>query len=176
MSNEISVRPATRRDLPGVVSLFLEVLRQIPYYNELTKRDEPGKYTLEKLRARLRDDGYSVTVAEDESGLLGFAFTRFDDHVIWIEWFGVSPGSRRHGVGSAILQELVRTAPARSSHKVWCDSRTTNEPVRATFRRNGFREVARLENHWYGQDFILWERLAGAAVKTTQKRLTANRP
>jgi len=159
MSKEILVRPATRRDLPRVVSLFLEVLRLIPYYNELTKRDEPRKYTLEKLRTRLRDDSYSISVAEDDTGLLGFAFTRFDDYVIWIEWFGVSPRSRRRGVGSAILQELVRTAPMRKAHKVWCDSRTTNEPVKATFHKNGFREVATLRNHWYGQDFILWERL-----------------
>lgn len=160
MSGAVSVRPAEQSDLRAVASMFREVLRLIPYYNALAKRDEPPKYTLAMLRARLRADKQSVTVAEDGTGLLGFAFSRFDDYVIWIEWFGVSPRSRRSGVGSAILQYLVRTAPDRKAHKVWCDTRTTNEPAKATFRRNGFREIARLKEHWYGEDYILWERAA----------------
>ncbi len=158
MRSDISVRAATQREVPEVVSMFLEVLRLIPYYNELAKHDEAAKYTASNLRTRLRDDAYSVTVAEDDSGLIGFAFTRFDDYVIWIEWFGVDPASRRRGVGSAIIQGLIRTAPTRKAHKIWCDTRITNEPAKATFRKNGFRQIAKLKNHWYGQDFILWER------------------
>jgi len=155
----VSLRTAKESDLPQVVSLFQKILTRIPYYNAATKRDEPSKYTIQLLRGKLRDDKYSVMVAQDESGLVGFAFTRFDDYLIWIDWYGVDPKSRRRGVGSAILQELIRTAPERKAHKVWCDSRTTNEPAKAALRRNGFKAVAELRNHWYGQDFILWERV-----------------
>jgi len=154
----VSVRAAKESDLPEVVSLFLRVLAGIPYYNAATKREDPPRYTIQRLRAKLRDDKYSVMVAQDKSGILGYAFTHFDDHLIWIDWYGVDPKSRRKGVGSAILQQLIRTAPRRKAHKVWCDTRTTNEPAKATLRRNGFSEIAQLRNHWYGQDFILWER------------------
>jgi GNAT superfamily N-acetyltransferase len=42
-------------------------------------------------------------VAEDSSGIIGFVFNRFDDYLIWIEWFGVDQDARREGVGSALI-------------------------------------------------------------------------
>lgn len=98
-------------------------------------------------------------VAEDSSGIIGFVFNRFDDYLIWIEWFGVDQDARREGVGSALIQALVRIAPKRKAHKIWCDTRSTNEPAKATFLKNGFRDLVELKNHWYGEDYILWERL-----------------
>ncbi|MGA2663691.1 MAG: GNAT family N-acetyltransferase [Nitrososphaerales archaeon] len=156
----VTARPATEGDLKDVVSLFREMLDAIPYYNVLAKEGERGKYTLRSLKAKLRGDEHSVLVVRDGSRLLGFAFSHFDDHLIWLDWFAVNPAFRRRGVGSAMLRKLVETAPARKAHKVWCDSRTTNGPAKATLRKNGFREIAELEDHWYGQDFILWERPA----------------
>lgn len=157
-NSKVSVRRSTDDDLPRVATLFQEVVAGIPYYNRLSKRSESEKWSLEVLRAKLRGDAYSILVAHDENEILGFAFTRFDDYLIWIEWFGVDPASRRSGVGSALVQEVVRTAPERKAHKVWCDTRSNNTPAKSTFRKNGFRELVLLKNHWYGEDYILWER------------------
>jgi ribosomal protein S18 acetylase RimI-like enzyme len=46
----------------------------------------------------------------------------------------------------------------RGAHKVWCDSRANNAPAKSLFRKIGFRKIALIEKHWYGLDFILWER------------------
>lgn len=156
----LSARAAKEGDLGDVVSLFREMLNATPYYNGLAKKGERAKYTAGSLKAKLREDRYSVLVVRGGPGLLGFAFSHFDDYLVWLDWLAVDPAFRRRGVGSALLQKLVETAPARRAHKVWCDSRTTNEPSMATLRSNGFREIAELKNHWYGQDFLLWERSA----------------
>jgi ribosomal protein S18 acetylase RimI-like enzyme len=179
-SREVGVRKATVEDLPRVASLFQEVLAGIPYYNRLAKQNESKKWSLRTLRTKLRDDAYSILVAHDEHGILGFAFTRFDDYLIWIEWFGVDPKSRRDGVGSALIQELVRTASMRNAHKVWCDTRSNNVPAKSTFRKNGFRELVELKDHWYGEDYILWERslrkcLSRGPVRT-KRLMSALRP
>ena len=134
------------------------MLSSIPYYNETAKKDERSKHTVGYLRDKLRADRYAVLVAHDGSGILGFTISRWDDYLVWLEWLVVDSGSRRRGVASALLQKLIETAPARRAHKVWCDTRTTNEPAKATFRRNGFRPIAELKNHWYGEDYILWEK------------------
>jgi ribosomal protein S18 acetylase RimI-like enzyme len=156
---EITVRAGAKGDIDDIVSLFRNVLKTIPYYNALAKKEEHSKYNVKSLEEKLREDKYSVLVARSDSALLGFAFSHFDDYLIWLDWFAVNPRLLRLGIGSAILEKLVETAPERKAHKVWCDTRTTNEPSKATLRKNGFREIAELKNHWYGQDFILWERL-----------------
>ncbi len=102
-SNAIRVRDAKERDLPQVVRLFRKVLLGIPYYNTLAKSSERRKWGLSTLRSKLRYDKHSVMVAEDSSGIIGFVFNRFDDYLIWIEWFGVDQDARREGVGSALI-------------------------------------------------------------------------
>jgi len=139
--------------------MFRRMLDTIPYYNAIAKRDERAKRTLPYLEAMLRAERYAILVAKEQSDILGFAISRYDDRLIWLEWLVVDSASRRKGVGSALLRKLIETAPRRRAHKVWCDTRTTNEPAKATFRKNGFREIAEVKNHWYGEDYILWEKL-----------------
>lgn len=162
----VSVRTATEADLQEVVLLFREVLANIPYYNSMARKGERSKYTVRDLRTKLRNDKYSVVVARDKSGLLGFAFSHFDDYLIWIDWLAVNPTSRRLGVGSLIIRKVIKTSSERRAHKIWCDTRSTNEPAKLTLRKNGFREIAVVRNHWYGQDFILWERPVQTAKRT----------
>ena len=134
------------------------MLDALPYYNALAKKGERAKYTAKSLKSKLREDNYSVLVAKDGSGLLGFAISHLDDYLVWLDWFMVDPKARRKGVGSALLHAMMETAPRRGAHKVWCDCRTDNEASKAILKRNGFARIAEVRNHWYGQDFILWER------------------
>ena len=156
--SSIRVSAATNEELPRVLRWFRAMLDEIPYYNAIAKRDERAKHTISYLRDKLRADRYAVLVARDGSRILGFTISRFDDHLIWLEWLVVNSDSRRRGVASALIQKLIETAPKRNAHKIWCDTRTTNEPAKSTFRKNGFREIAEVKNHWYHEDYILWER------------------
>ena len=55
------------------------------------------------------------------------------------------------------MEALKASLPARGAHKVWCDSRADNVESIATLERAGFRRIASLENHWFNQDYLLWE-------------------
>jgi RimJ/RimL family protein N-acetyltransferase len=161
MALEITVRKAEATELSEVVKLFSEILRDIPYYNPLAKESEAKKYTVPKLARKLSHDPYSVLVATNSYGrIVGFSFNHFDDFTIWIDWFGVEQSSRNKGVGLAILKATLENAIKREAHKVWCDCRSSNEPSKNLLRKAGFREIAEIKNHWYKQDFILWEKFA----------------
>ena len=143
----------------GASKLFTKILQKLPYYNSLAKEYEAKKYTRRKLARNLKDDHHSVIVAkEGPRSIVGFCFNHFDDFTIWIDWFGVDRSARGRGVGVAILGETFKTAKERGAHKVWCDCRSSNQPSKNLLRKVGFRNLVEIKNHWYGQDFILWEK------------------
>src|ERR1700733_4514933 len=125
----LEVVDAEQSDLPAAARLFGEILRELPYYNALAKESEARKYTTATLSRKISEDPHSVLVAKDTDGeMVGFSFNQLDDFTIWIDWLGVGSASRNSGVGAAMLGETIRTAPERRAHKVWCDTRSINEP------------------------------------------------
>jgi len=144
-----------------VASLFRDVLLRIPYYNDVAKTSELAKYSSYLLRESMAVDPDSVLVAKTEQRLVGFCISRPDDGVIWLSWFGVHHSHRREGVGSALLEKLDETVRNGRSHKIWCDSRTDNRESLSVLRRHNYVQLCTVRNHWYGQDFILWEKLLG---------------
>jgi RimJ/RimL family protein N-acetyltransferase len=98
-----------------------------------------------------------VCIQNDE--IAGFGLSRIDDRTVWIEWFGVKKGFRGHGLGTKIIEALEKATVQRNCHKIWCDSRTENKESISLLTKNGFRQIGVVENHWYRQDFILWEKL-----------------
>ncbi len=157
--SSLHTRRPKESELPIVRKVFLDVIRDIPYYSALAKKDESRKYTVSKLATKLRKDRYSIVCAlNGADDIIGFLFNHFDDYTIWLDWFGVSQNERNEGTGMLLLKELIETARQRGCHKIWCDCRTTNEPSKAILDKAGFRRIAEIKNHWYRQDFILWER------------------
>lgn len=159
MARDIVVRQAKKTDLKKVGILFSQILHELPYYSPLAKGCESKKYTLAKLAEKRSQDPYSILVAVDESDkVLGFCFNHFDDFTIWVDWFGVERHTRRRGIGKTLLNCLFELSEKRGAHKVWCDTRSSNEPSKNLLREMEFNEIVEIKNHWYKQDFILWER------------------
>lgn len=145
-------------DAEPLFQLFTKVLEALPYYNEIAKQSELQKYSAPLLRKAALHEPDSVLTAKVGSELVGFCFTEDDDSLVWLAWFGVHPSFRRQGIGSALLTSLEGRVRKRS-HKIWCDCRTENEGSKAALARHGYNILCTVRNHWYGQDFILWEKL-----------------
>ena len=135
-----------------------DLIEPLEYYSVPARKAEIAKYSSDHLHKLIQQDPASVLVAKAQADLAGFCISEYDDGLLWICWFGVQPKWRRQGVVSALLHELERTASSRGCHKIWCDCRSNNEPSKAVLTRNGFKQICSVTNHWYGQDFILWEK------------------
>jgi ribosomal protein S18 acetylase RimI-like enzyme len=96
-------------------------------------------------------------VARTHDTIVGFCISSYDAGLIWLAWFGVLPAARGQGIGGRLLAALSQTMTVRRAHKIWCDTRTANDKAQRVLEAFGFREIAQLRNHWYGQDFLLWE-------------------
>jgi RimJ/RimL family protein N-acetyltransferase len=153
---------APKSDEPERLSdLFRTVLHGLPYYNERAKSSETAKYSTHRLRQSASADPGSVLVAHVDGNLAGFAINNLDDETIWLSWFGVNASMRSRGVGGSLLRALDQRARSKGVHKIWCDSRTENVESKVALAKHGFRQICTIPNHWYRQDFILWEKLVG---------------
>ena len=139
--------------------LFGQVVTALPYYNDIAKKSELAKYSPALLRESVSQDPDSVLVAKSGGNLLGFCISRNDDGLIWLSWFGVHAGHRREGIGSALLRKLEDTVRSGKSHKIWCDCRTENQNSKVLLSKHSYQQICTVRNHWYHQDFILWEKL-----------------
>jgi ribosomal protein S18 acetylase RimI-like enzyme len=152
-----AIGPVAEHDVDAVAALMRDTIQPLACYNERARRAELARYTADGLRSLVAEDPQAVLVARDGSALIGFCVSRFDDGTIWLSWFGTAARARGRGVGSSLLAALAKTLPSRHAHKIWCDSRVDNTESRSVLERAGFRRIATLSNHWYGQDYFLWE-------------------
>lgn len=153
----VVVGPVAEGDVEAVASLMRETIQPLTYYNERARRAELEKYTAEALRSMIAADAQAVLVARDGAALVGFCVSRVDDGTIWLSWFGTAARARGRGIGAALLVALAATLPSRKAHKIWCDSRVDNVESKTVLERSGFRRIATLTNHWFEQDYFLWE-------------------
>lgn len=156
--NKIEIRQATKQDCKKLPIVFEPLVLAIPYYNDLAKQSEIAKFKESDLLNKIEEDKYSVIVAVINNEIVGFCMSRFDDNLIWLEWFGVIESQRKKGIANLLLAELDKTIPIRKCHKLWCDCRTSNKASIHILTNHGLKQIVTISNHWYGQDFILWQK------------------
>jgi ribosomal protein S18 acetylase RimI-like enzyme len=154
----ILVCPMQSSQADETSGLFQSVLSAVPYYNERAKAGERLKYTSARLREIISDDPGAVLIALIGMQVIGYCFNERDDELLWLSWFGVHLDFRNRGVGHRLLGAFEDRARSMCSHKIWCDTRTNNSESISVLLRQGFEPLCTARNHWYGQDFILWEK------------------
>jgi ribosomal protein S18 acetylase RimI-like enzyme len=140
-------------------NLFKEIVASLPYYNAIAREAEIAKYSVNGLLNSLAEDPDSVLVARHQGNIVGICVSRLDDTLVWLSWFVVDPRFRRMGIGISLLRALEESVRARKLHKIWCDCRTENAASKALLIGQCYEPLCTVRNHWYGQDFILWEKV-----------------
>ena len=158
MINTIAISYAGEDTCYELSNVIAAVIQAIPYYNDTAKQDEIQKFTAGKLQVKIGEDTYAVIVAYADNEIAGFCLSRFDDYTVWLEWFGVVQEQRRKGIANLLLNALAETLAPRQCHKIWCDCCTENKAAIHILTAHGYRQLVTVSNHWYGQDFILWEK------------------
>ena len=159
--SDFHIRYATTADLPVFLDLFRNVISGLSdYYNDTAIKGEIKRINLEYLTSQIGQNSKTLLLAFLEKTPVGFCIIQDQTGPIWIEWYGVQESARKHGVGKALLQHLISDASQNpTATKLWCGTRINNDISSSLLEQTGFQRLCKVNNHWYGQDFYLWERM-----------------
>ena len=141
----LSVRAALPGDLPAILAL---------------EQGEPAAahWTAEQYQGRLSDGG--VILAEQDGKTRGFLCVRVVAGEWEIENVVVDGACRRHGLGTALMQRLLRNWEAAHASVLLLEVRESNESAQAFYEKFGLREAGRRRAYYSnpGEDAILYAR------------------
>ena len=130
----MQIRSCSEHDRPGVIALWEKVFPDDPPHNA------PAKVFDAKLAMR---DGM-LFVATDSGSVIGTAMAGYDGHRGWLYTVAVSPGSRRRGIGTALVRHAVDALRTAGCTKVNLQIRPANTAVRGFYESLGFEAEERL--------------------------------
>jgi L-amino acid N-acyltransferase len=152
----MEIRDALHSDAPGILRIYNDaVVHTTAIWN-----DQPS--SLESRLVWLQErqqSGFPVLVAADDSNVLGYAsfgmFRPFDGYRHTVEHsVYVDSGSRRTGIGYALVEGLIPRARALNMHVMVAGIEATNESSLKLHARLGFAPVGHLRS--VGRKFDRW--------------------
>lgn len=140
--SSIQVRPARKEDLPGVHELEASSFKDPfpPYFIDQLANANPETFL----------------VAVEDSRIVGYAVVdNWTDHQHLVS-LAVSTGSRRKGIGQALLGNMF--ARVREG-QLQLELRKSNHAALSLYRKNGFTETGIAHSYYTdGEDAITMER------------------
>ena len=143
----VTLRDMTPADLPAVLAMEEELFA-------------PDTWTAAMYRDELRrTDTRHYLVAEDVSGVVGYAGLIAYPEEAHIATIGVTGTRQGEGIGAQLLDTLLAEADTRSQ-VVLLEVRADNETARALYRRRGFAEIGRRRGYYQpsGTDAVVMSR------------------
>ena len=137
--------------------MFYELVEPLEIYRREAREYELNLYTEQHFSEIIKGDEDAVWIASLEDIPVGFSITERDCDLWWLSWFGVTEQGRGHRIGHKLVANVIDVARSRNTPKVWCDTRAHNSRSISILLEIGFEKICVLPNHWYGEDYILWQ-------------------
>ncbi len=83
----------------------------------------------------------------------GYAGTWFDGYDTQIMTIGVAPQNQHHGIGQALLRQIIDQANADHAERILLEVRVDNTPALALYANNGFTRLG-LRKRYYQPEGI----------------------
>ena len=133
MSGDLRLRRAEPEESDAVAALYARSRAAAAMPPAIHTADEDRSW----FAARLREGDHEAWVAEDDSGLLGYALAT----PTWLDHLFVEPSRQSAGVGAALLDAVKGIRPA--GFCLWVFE--TNLRARAFYARHGLVELERTD-------------------------------
>ena len=139
--NSVIIRPAIVEDVSAILKIEPQTGSTAHWteekYREIFEKETPRRIAL---------------VAEDESGVQGFAVIQLVHQECEVENLVVALEMRRRGVGKLLLRDLITLARKEGATTIFLEVRETNEAAEALYNRLGFTVSGRRKTYYHNPD------------------------
>lgn len=150
------VRAATLADVDLIHERLMEAIETSPHYSDRFKQYETARLSKSYLRNLIAVDPFHVMICLSGKETIGFMITGPELGTLWLYWSYIFPEKRRASVAMACLRDLIKHWDNGRFHKLSTYTRPGNDAV-ALLNRFKFQHTCTLENHIFGQDYMLYE-------------------
>ena len=141
------------------LSRFIKnIISKTFYYSKYARDEEMKKFGPSAIKNGLRDRNKMFLVARNNDKIVGALNGHYDARMFWVDWLVVDYSYRRSGIAESLMKYLEKRLRKKRIHKIWCDCRTSNKKSIALLKKMKFQEIVKLKEHWYKQDFFLWQK------------------
>lgn len=130
----IRIRWMIRRDMPEVMSI------------EERSFEEP--WTEEYFISALRQRCCIGMVAEHDDMVLGYMIYELHKHRLNVINFAVHPDSRHEGVGSTMIDKLIRKLTVNRRNQITFEVRESNLPFQLFLKKMGFKAKGVIKHYF----------------------------
>ena len=149
--------PARFDEIPAVHAMVQDAVKTSPYYSDDFKRFEANRLTEAYLDALHRTDPRHVMTLRDKGELAGFILSGPEYGVVWQYWSYLDPKYRSGTLAMRVMRNYQKVWENDRFHKILTYSRPENKVSIALMERYGYRLVADLKAHLFGEDYLLYE-------------------
>ena len=159
-ANEIKVRRATKADLKILVPFAKKEILKASHYNSTARQAYSSQVSAAYMRGVVGGAGFAILALKgaEPVGCLWTTFDSSDRSVMMFEWILVNRHYKKQGIAKRMHNLAEKLAVSQGVRKIWGDSRASNYQAVALEAYFGVRTIGKLKKHWFGQDYILWEK------------------
>jgi ribosomal protein S18 acetylase RimI-like enzyme len=148
---------ATAAQAPVLRKLFCDVVGPLTLYDRAARDFELGLYTEQRFAEIVCEDADAIWLACVDGAPVGFSVVEPDRDLWWFSWIGVTERGRGQRLGHLLVDNALQIARARRIRKISCVVRPQNATAISLLQGFGFEKVCDLKDHWFGEDYLLWQ-------------------
>lgn len=155
---EMTIRAAGPSDIALIHKELVDVIGSSPHYSERFKAHETARLNKNFLHNLLAIDPWHIMIMCADGVPGGAMISGPECGAVFRYWSWVFPSHRQTKLGMFGMRAFDTHWDNQRFHKAFTFVRPENEVARMLLKRYGYRETALLEQHIFGEDYLLIEK------------------
>lgn len=151
------IRPARRAEIAQAHAWLEQAIDTSPYYGSAFKAFEKQQLSLHYLQRLYDLDPGHIMMMVDGDVPKGIMISSPQYGALWLHWSFLPPENRRGSLAMAATRALINYWDNGRFHKISTYTKPDNTAAKTIMHRYGYKQIAVLEQHLFGEDYLLYE-------------------